>query len=246
MKRLSWEVLLGLSLVLSSLVLYIFHYMIFGDIHHILIYMVGDLAFLPIEVLVVTLIIHRLLGEREKRTLLEKLNMVVGAFFSEVGTGMLTYLSDFDPELEEIRKDLVVTQNWSDQDFSSVSNRLRGYDYHIDAQGIGLQELSSYLRDKRNFMLRLLENPTILEHESFTGLLRSVFHLTEELTQRGELKHLPETDLKHLAGDIERVYSSLVYQWLDYMRYLKDSYPYLFSLALRTNPFDQNASLIVK
>jgi hypothetical protein len=34
----------------------------------------------------------------------------------------------------------------------------------------------------------------------------------------------------------------LVTEWLSYMRHLSDSYPYLFSLAMRTNPFDPQAS----
>jgi hypothetical protein len=29
------------------------------------------------------------------------------------------------------------------------------------------------------------------------------------------------------------------------MRYLKNNYPYLFSLAMRTNPFDQNATPVI-
>jgi hypothetical protein len=35
-------------------------------------------------------------------------------------------------------------------------------------------------------------------------------------------------------------------QWLDYMKHLKGNYPFLFSLAMRTNPFDQNASPIIQ
>jgi len=38
----------------------------------------------------------------------------------------------------------------------------------------------------------------------------------------------------------------LVHEWLDYMKYLKKNYPYLFSLAVRTNPFDRNASVVLK
>jgi hypothetical protein len=30
------------------------------------------------------------------------------------------------------------------------------------------------------------------------------------------------------------------------MKHLKDNYPYLFSLAMRTNPFDHEASPVVK
>lgn len=84
------------------------------------------------EVLLVILIIHRLLSEREKRNRLEKLNMVIGTFFSEIGTELLTYFSDFDPHLNEIRKELVVTTNWTDEEFKDLSNRLKSYDYEVN------------------------------------------------------------------------------------------------------------------
>lgn len=88
--------------------------------------------------------------------------------------------------------------------------------------------------------------PNLLEHESFTELLRAVCHLTQELSHRKDLIELPDTDYEHLAGDIKRAYVLLVHEWVDYMKYLKDNYPYFFSLAMRTNPFDQDASPIVK
>lgn len=67
MKRLSWQGTLGLSLVAVSGLVYLIHYAVFRDAHHIFIYMVGDIAFVPIEVLLVTLIMHRVLSDREKR-----------------------------------------------------------------------------------------------------------------------------------------------------------------------------------
>ena len=108
MKEVRWQVMLGVGLVVLSALLYGFHYTVFHDFHHIFIYLVGDVAFVPIEVLMVTLIIHKLLSQREKKTRLEKLNMVIGVFFSEVGTKLLTYFSDFDPKLDEIRSKLIV------------------------------------------------------------------------------------------------------------------------------------------
>ena len=246
MKPVRWQLLLGIVLVILSVVLYVIHFFIFHDSHHIFIYMIGDIAFVPIEVLLVTLIIHRLLGEREKRHRLEKLNMVIGAFFSDVGTRLLVYLSDFDPKLERIRDGLVVTGDWSDKEFISVSKRLREYDYSVEIDKVDLEALRTFLVEKRNFLLRLLENPNLLEHESFTGLLRAVFHLTEELECREDVTKLPDSDYQHIAGDIRRAYVLLVHQWLDYMKYLKDNYPFLFSLAIRTNPFDQTASPVVR
>jgi hypothetical protein len=244
-RRLSWQILLGISLIVLSAVVYFIHYLIFRDAHHIFIYLIGDIAFVFIEVLLVTLIIHRLLGEREKRTKLEKMNMVIGAFFSEVGTELLIYFSDFDPKLDKIRKNLVVTNDWSEREFSSVSKRLKKYAYGVEIQNVDLAHLRSFLIKKRDFLVRLLENPILLEHEFFTKLLWAVFHLTEELESRKDIKKLPDTDYAHLSGDIKRAYILLVHEWLDYMKHLKNNYPYLFSLAMRTNPFDQNASPIV-
>jgi len=57
--------------------IYIILYAIFTDPHHIFIFLIGDQAFVPIEVLLVTLIIEHLLKERERRALLHKLNRVI-------------------------------------------------------------------------------------------------------------------------------------------------------------------------
>jgi hypothetical protein len=185
------------------------------------------------------------LDQRERKQRLEKLNMVIGAFFSEVGVRLLVLFSDYDPQLGKIRSEILSATRCPDEEFSRTSERLRAYDYSVDIAKTDLKGLRAFLTDKRGFMLRLVENPTLLEHEEFTELLMAVFHLTEELLHREEIRTLPESDLKHIGGDIKRVYVMLVHQWLDYMRYLKGSYPYLFSLAMRTNPFDQEATPIV-
>jgi hypothetical protein len=237
---------MGISLLLLSFFFYAIHFFIFRDLHHILLYLIGDTAFVFFQILLITLIIEQLLSKREKRARLEKMNVVIEAFFSAVGKKLLAYLSDFDPHLDTIRKELVVTNVWSDQKFTEVSKRLKGYDYAVEINKIRLEDLRSFLLGNKEFLLRLLENPTLLEHESFTELLRAVFHLTEELSVREKVADLPPADYKHLAGDIKRVYVFLVNQWLDYMKYLKENCPYLFHLAVRMNPFDQCASPIIK
>ena len=245
MKRLNWQVLLALSLIIMSVLLYLIHYAIFRDPHHIYIYLVGDIAFVPIEVLLVAVIVHQLLSNREKRVRLEKMNMVIGAFFSELGTTMLTFFSDYDPNLEHIRSNLLVANDWSKEEFSRVSKLLKNYNCEIDIEKADLVYIRGFLVQKRDFLLRLLENPILLEHESFTQLLQAVFHLMDELENREELKQLPDSDRKHIAGDIKRAYGLLIVEWLNYMKYARDNYPYLFSLAMRTNPFDQSASVVL-
>ncbi|RPI34493.1 MAG: two pore domain potassium channel family protein [Nitrospiraceae bacterium] len=187
-----------------------------------------------------------LLNRREKGLRREKLNMVIGVFFSEVGTDLLKFFSSCDTSAEALRKDLVITNEWSDRDFTSKSEGLNRYNYATDSTLADLYEVRALLQEKRGVILRIFENPYLLEHQSFTELLRAVLHLKEELLHRKELSGLPAEDYKHLSGDIRRAYILLVHEWLDYMKYLRKNYPYLFSLAIRTNPFDRNASVIVK
>jgi hypothetical protein len=236
---------LGLSFIVLSAILYLTHFAIFKDSHHIFLYLIGDIAFLPIQVLLVTLIIDQLLSAREKRAKLKKLNMVIGSFFSEVGTQLLRSFSNFASHEDQIRKDLFDNNDWSNKAFSKINKHIKSYDYHVESPKGNLESLKNFLLEKRGFLLILLENPNLLEHESFTELLWSVFHLMEELAYRVDLKQLPDTDYQHLSGDIKRAYVLLISEWLAYIKHLKDNYPYLFSLAARMNPFDPKASPIV-
>jgi len=240
-----WQIGMGLSLILLSAAVYTVHYLIFRDVHHIFIYMVGDIAFVFIEVLMVSMVLHQLMEARAKSVILQKLNMLIGVFFSEIGTKLMAYFSDIDPDLDAIKSDLIITNDWAEQDFKKVGDLLKKYDYKVEADSIDLDYLRELFSEKSDFLLRLLENPNLLEHESFTNLLQAIFHLSQELHARENLKLLPGSDREHLAIDIERIYGMIVYQWLDYMGHLKSNYPFLFSLAMRANPFDQSASPMV-
>lgn len=187
-----------------------------------------------------------MLSRRERQVRARNLNMVVGLFFSELGTELLACFSDLDPRIEMIRKHLTLTQDSSKEDFDRVRRRLGTHDFGVVIQREKLEVLRSFLQRKTDALLRLLENPNLLEHESFTELLWSIFHLNEELRNRNDLHLVPETDVAHLANDIKRAYALLVQQWLDYMKHLRYHYPYLFSLAVRTNPFDKEACVVIE
>jgi hypothetical protein len=246
MKFRQWQILLGLTLIGLSAALYLVQYLIFGEIRSITYYFFQDIAFVPIEVLLVTLIIHSLLNRREKRLLLKKLNMVIGAFFSEVGTGLVSLFINFIPQSEMIGKDLKVNGSWNNNNFVSARNHLKKLEYSIDSKRSDLVPLKNFLLEKRIFLLRLLENPNLLEHDSFTELLWAIFHLADELNHRDNLKDLPNNDFDHLSNDMKRAFTIVIIEWLAYMSHLKNDYPYLFSLAVRTNPFDPNASVVIK
>ncbi len=248
-KNLNWEIKTGIVLILISAIIYSSVYMIFQDAKSVFFYIGIDLAFIPLEALILVLVIERVISNKEKAMMMEKLNMVIGAFFSELGTDLLKEVSSFDPDIHNIRNNLKVAMGWEERNFSESADIIKNYDYSIPLNNddehsiLLLKSLKSLLLDKRQFMLGLLENPNLLEHESFTDMLWAAFHLTEELENRDNLEKLPKSDYQHLSLDIERVYSYLIYEWLQYMEHLMENYPYLFSLALRTNPFDPEAKI---
>jgi hypothetical protein len=229
MRRYSNFIILAVILIAISALLYFVHYLIFRDAQHIFIYMMGDLAFLPLEVFLVVVVIERVLASREKQAILQKLNMVVGAFFSEVGNELLQRLLVCFEKSGDVSQHLDVKQNWSRADFNKAIAFARTIDGEVDFSRLDLYGLKKFLVQKRQFLLALLENP----------------NLTEELESRESLTDLPKADIKHIAGDTQRVYRHLIVEWLFYVAHLKAKYPYLFSLVARTHPFQERPSPVV-
>lgn len=240
-----WILKLGLALVAASALLYGVHYLIFQDAHHIFLYLVGDIAFVPIEVLLVTLILHRLLQVREKQMLMEKLNMVIGAFYSELGRPLIERLIPFDTDVKALQEHMCFEQGWDTRRFTVARKAVEALPQHVDASRGDLVELRDFLHSRRDFTLSLLANPNLLEHESFTGLLWSVLHLEEELMARTSFEELPASDIIHLSGDIQRAYHNVLANWANYLGHLSAAYPYLYSLAVRQNPLVEHRGVEV-
>jgi hypothetical protein len=236
---------IAIVLILVSLVIYLIHYLVFNDLKDVLFYTVMDLAFLPIQVLLVGIVLDRILTRREVNEKIHKLNMVVGTFFSEVGRDLASLLLSSTDQKMKIIEALDVTNKWNETEFAKAQ-ALATKDQDIRFDRIDLKTLKSFLSGRRSFLLVLMENPNLLEHERFTDLLLAAFHLTEELDTRPSMENLPPQDVAHIQIDIERVYRALVIEWLDYMRHVKVSYPFLYSHYLRVHPFQLHPSAIVQ
>ncbi|MBJ6750478.1 hypothetical protein [Geomonas anaerohicana] len=228
-------------LLLVSLILYLADYFLFPRAEEIGFGFMSNVAFLPVYVLFVTLMIERVLKEREREAMIKKLNMVIGIFFSEVGSPLLRDLHDFYPDGEELSKKLRVTVRWREEDYRAAREFLKDHEIRPDSRSGDLVALRTFLSERKGVMLSLMENPNLLEHDSFTDLLWAVFHLIEELQARRALTGLPASDMDHLSGDIKRAHTYLLMEWLSYMAHLQKDYPYLFSLAVRMNPMNPEA-----
>lgn len=238
--------LIAAALLAASATLYGVHYLLFQDAHHIGLYLVTDLAFLPVEVLLVGLIVERLLARHERRQRLRKMNMVIGTFFSELGTRLLGDLAPGIEDRDEVLPHLAVGGVWKPRDYARALDNLRAVNFCTSTDRLDLAVLKQTLLAKRDFLVLLLANPNLMEHERFTDLLWAVFHLMEELAARPSLDDLPAPDRNHLAGDVRRVYTQLAGEWLRYCRHLQESYPYIFSVVIRTHPLQDHPSAIVR
>jgi len=246
MKERRWKIGLGLGLLTLSVVLFLVHYAVFRDAKHIWIYLLHDLAFIPVEVLLVTLILHELLDYHTKRDRLNKMNMAIGVFFSQAGTELLRRLARQDPQAAALAAELHISAQWTAQRFQEARRAIGAQAGKLACPPEILQEIRAFLHPQRDFLLSLLGNPNLLEHQAFTDLLWAVFHLADELAHRPDLAGTNPADLQHLTGDAQRVYEQLLGAWLAYMQHLQREYPYLFSLAVRTNPFAAQGSVCVQ
>ena len=85
-----------------------------------------------------------ILSRREKQIQMRKMNMVIGVFFSEVGAKLIRKFSDADPHFDEIQKGMIVTEKWSHQDFMTVSEHLKNFQYGIEISKTDLGSLKEF------------------------------------------------------------------------------------------------------
>jgi hypothetical protein len=236
-----WEVKVSIGLLLLSAFFYIINYLTFHDTTFIEKYILVQLGFLPISVLLVSIVLNNLMARRERKERLEKLNIVIGSFFAEIGKDLLRYLSKYDANIESLAREVVNVEDFSDGDFERLKEKLESRRYDIKVEQMNLHALRKFLLDNKEFVVNLLDNPSLMEHERFTELLWNLLHVTEELRRLMNFESLTEDDWRDIKGEIENLYRLLAYEWVNYAHYLKKNYPHIFVYEAKTNPFVPHA-----
>ena len=250
-KRLSWKVKFSIVMVLLIIIIYGSNYLVLGDAEHIISYVWTHLGFIPVDILLVAFILDEIIEKKEKEAMLEKLDMLMSTFFSEVGNDLISQLSSVNKYTANT-ENLKLIKNWDDKDYEAKLAELKSIsiDFQADVPAEEreefLENLRVFLASKREFIINLMTNPNLLEKEEFTGLITAILHLDEELEHRKDLALVQDADFGHLNGDMQRVYGKLVYEWVYYLKYLNKHYPYMIALIVRTNPFDADADVYVK
>ena len=209
-------------------------------------YLADDVAFLFIQVLLVSLLLDGLMQRAQPRDHAEQAQHDHRRVLQRVRHRRAgTHRASSTRDLDEVRGDLLARMAWKSRDYERAKQAFREHKPVIELSTGDLVELRVRLDREKTYLLSLLGNQALMEHEEFTDLLWAVTHLTEELHARGDFDHLPDPDRAHLVVDVKRAYTLLGVQWIDYLRHLQTQYPFLFSLAVRTNPLDPEASVTV-
>lgn len=228
MKNLKQYLLASSILIFLSFIMFFIHYLIFGQLENTIYYSLMSLCFIPVNILAVTLVFEKLVEKRAKQERLNKLNMLVGLFFSDIGFDLLRLIAAGDTKIKSLKLDFT--------DIKSSSDKLKLHDHKIDLNSIDFIKLNQLVIGSRDILSNLISNENILEHEAFSDLLMPLMHLRDELIFL-QNKTLTKDDSIHLKGDIQRVYKALTAEWIDYLYHLKEFYPYQYSGAIKFNPF---------
>lgn len=229
MKNLKHYLFVSFILIFTSFIMFLFHYLMFGQLENTIYYSLMSLCFIPINILGVTLVFEKLEERRSKIERLNKLNMLVGLFFSDVGFHLLKLIAAGDTQINSLNLDF--------NDIKACTNKLAAYEHDINFELIDYSKLKQLVIGSREILSTLIANENILEHEIFTDLLMALMHLRDEILFIQHKEELNHDDCIHLKGDLVRVYKTLTIQWVHYLSHLKQFYPFQYNSAIKFNPF---------
>lgn len=131
MKKYKWEFKLSIILFCTSILLYFIQYSIFKNVKAQYENLFNQLSFLPIYILIVTVIIENLLNKKEKEVILKKLNVVIGVFFNEIGRDLLSGFSSCDINFDSIKNGFMFNNNSFEKQYNENIEKLKNYRANI-------------------------------------------------------------------------------------------------------------------
>lgn len=226
-----------LLLLCASALLYAIHYLIFRDLHHLAIFGLHELAFVPLEVILVTLGLDQLVEKTHREEARSKVSIIETLYFNESGGTMLRYLTSFDPDAARLRELLQVTEDWHSSDFRQAIRQLKSYPFLLDLDRIDFFGLHYHLSQRHEYYRSMLENPALTQSEAFTEMIMKIYLLWEELDGRTNLYQLPEKDRSYLAELLHEIYRELTEYWLDNVYNYSIHNRFRLHRAIESNPF---------
>ena len=220
----SWKFKFAIVMLIIASIFFVSRIIVLGDPEEVVAYLWKQIGFIPVNILIVALLLDGIMSKKEREAILEKLDMLMGTFFTEIGNDLISEISKANKNKSKT-KDLKSIKNWTDKDYENKLKELRDSPIDFEAD-VPLEDREEFLTSihvsiekNREFIINLINNPNLFEKDEFSALVLALLHLDEELSRRGDLSNIDDVDFNHLTGDIKRVYTHLVYEWIYYLKY---------------------------
>lgn len=238
-KHLSIRGLIVFFSLLSVALLAIHHWIFHENGYWANFLLLHEIALMPLEFVVVTLGLEKIMELTHKRENQAKISMIESVFFSESGSDMLRYLvsCDADGDVLMLRSVMDVQPGWTRRQIKQARATVKGITYEVDSSKVDFFGLHYHLSTRHGYFLKVIENPALSGHERFTELLLRIYHLWEELDSRTDLYNLPQADREYLCRAVNAVYRELAIEWMQNATDLLLHQPERLHHVLRTNPF---------
>jgi hypothetical protein len=243
MKR---TVLLGIMLFLFSVVLYFLNFLLYGDAHHLMEAFTEELAFMPVYVFITAVFAERMLSRSEKAEMSRRTNALVGTFYNEIGYDIVKKLIKFDSNSETLNTKISIDSGLDPQKAKAIHRLAETYTYGAPKGKEDILEIGDLLSAKKDFMLIMMSNASLLEKDEFSELLLSVNHIHEALKTIDDISAISDALVDHFHSDLQKAYRCLIGVWVSYLSFIKKEDPYLYMLAIAKNPFKGEAGRIEK
>jgi len=223
---------LGIMLSIFSAVLYFVNFLLFGDAHHLLTAFGEELAFMPVYIFITAVVAEQLLWRSQKNEISRRTNALVGTFFNEIGHDIIRILTKYDSNFGKLKSKVQLDKSWDPSRIKDIHKMAAAYKYGAPEGIEDILEIGDLLNAKKDFILILMSNASLIEKDEFSELLLSVNHIYEALKTMGDLSGISQELIDHIHGDIERVYKNLMVVWSGYLSAIEKEDPYLYKLAI--------------
>ena len=243
----SSDFVLAAALVAVSVAIYAAQLAIFGDPKNTGFYILQDFAFLPISVLVVTLVLERLSSLGTAASGSRNSRMLIGTFFSWTGYHLLNRLALMDQSLPALR--VLIARRARVVRCGLRPGPIGHGRPHLgdprDARGPRrAQAVPARPGRVHDPAPREPDGPgaRVLHRAGLWAVFRLIRHSSSSARRsRACRRAISPTSRPTVTGSTDR----LLIESIDHLRYLRKHYPYLYSLAVRMNPSNPGSSPVV-
>ena len=225
-------IMLGIMLSIFSAILYFANFLMFGDAHHLVKSFSEELAFMPVYIFITAVVAERLLWRSEKNEISRRTNALVGTFFNEIGYDIIKILIKYDSNFNTLKSKIKFDKGWDAGTVKSIHKLATSYVYGAPKGIDDVLEIGELLIARKDFLLILMSNASLIEKDEFSELLLAVNHIYEALKTMGDVSNMSQELIDHIHSDIEKVYRCLIGVWSSYLSTIEKEDPYLYKLTI--------------